>query len=351
MTSNLSIHCSSMVDYNYSVIEVLILSALITSFSLSKMAVSLKLAKPTPGPQGRRSDVAISENTTVRVFDSTFSWNLFYSVGEVSSNTESPSIKWDEHQLYGTGKHPSVALTKKDGDLYVIVVHHSRFYKKCYYRLGRIVNKDIEWIGDERIFSGVKPRVSATDEGKIVAVNEQSFTFNMEYHIGKLASGSDGKPFIHFEDPLSIDDSNGEKLQGVEPDITISENRVILIFRSGFHTYMLQSYLGTLAEDGKITWHTLQVVPGIGISPCISLNSHNYLVESHQTKLGRLISCNHGDVNPDEKRVIWGKNESLAAPTFGEYPAIALSNDGIVVESHKTNFGITLYQSCCKYPK
>ena len=307
------------------------------------MAASLMLAEPTAGPQGRRSDVAITKNVSVRVFDVSFSRNLYYSVGVFSK--VSSSMEWGEKHFYGSGKQPSVALINKDEQFYAIEVHRSQVYKQCFYRVGRInmFSKTIEWMRCEKpMCLGVKPKVSATDSGKIVVVNEQVYSrHNLQYQIGKLVVG-DGNPSVIFSKSMFIVNADREKLQGVEPDIAIDEASVILIYRSGFQT--LSSCLGTFAEDDKsITWHDLQDVPGTGINPCISFNSDSYLVESHQTKLGRHLRFNHGRINYHEKKVIWG---DLTIPTLGEYPAIALSNDGFVVELHKTYFGQTLYHSC-----
>ena len=314
------------------------------------MAASLMLAEPTVGPQGRRSAVAISKNVFVRVFDVAFTMKLYYSVGvfdEVSSRTE-----WGENHYYGKGKQPSVALITKDEKFYAIDCHRSQFTKQCYYRIGEVKKdiKRIDWIGSEMpMCKGVKPKVSATDSGKIVVVNEETFSRRnfMSYQIGKLII-NDGNPRrIAFNDPAFIVTPNWVKLQGVEPDITINENSAILIYRSGFST--ISSQFGTFeANDESITWHDQQNVSAAGtggINPCISLNSRDYCVESHQTKHGRLIRRNHGRISQDEKRVIWANKESSTRSTLGEYPAIALNNDGFIVETHKINFGKTLYQS------
>ena len=309
------------------------------------MAANLLLAGPVAGPQGRFSDVAVSKNVSVRVFDSSFSRNLCCTVGIFNKITS--SMEWGENYSYGSGKQPSVALINKDEKFYAIEIHRSHLQKQCYYRIGE-VNKDakqIEWMGREKqMCLGVKPRVSATDSGKIVVVHEQTYSLlnRMKYHIGKL-NISDGNPCeasITISRSSFIANVSCEWLHGVEPDITISENSAILIFRSGFHK--IYSHLGTFAEDDKsIIWHGVQDVPDTGINPRISLNSDDYCVESHQKKLGRQISRNHGRISQHE--IIWG-NPTI--PTLGEYPSITLSDDGVVIELHKKNFGQTLYDSC-----
>ena len=303
----------------------------------------LFLTGPIPGPPGRRSDVAISNNNFVRVHDSTISRILHYSVGVF--NNVCSSIEWGEDLAFSSGKKPSVALINKQGHLYAIEVHYSKLYFKWYYRLGKVNErkKIIKWEGRETIMnSGLRPKVCATDSGKIVVVNEESNRARpyrrMNYHIGKLII-SDGNPSITFNESKNI--GNNSCLQGVEPDITISENTAILIFRSGFQT--ISSLVGTFSEnDQSITWHDLQVVPGDGINPRISLNSRDYCVESHQTKAGRQICRNHGRISQPEKKIIWGNSMVC---TLGEYPAIALGDDGFVVELHKTHFGTKTFQS------
>ena len=311
------------------------------------MAAALRLAGPWPiaGLQGCHSDVSISNDVFVNVYDASLSRNLWYTVG--TFNEDDSSMEWGVTYSYGKGKQPSVALINKDEKCYAIEVHRSHLQKQCHYRIGE-VNKDakqIEWLGSEKdLCLGVKPRVSAIDSGKIVVVHEKIYSLNsrMQYHIGKLdiSNGNPCEASIILSRSKVIVNGSCEALQGVEPDITISEDVVILIYRSGFNT--ICSNLGTFTEDDKvILWHDLQDVPGTGINPRISLNSGNYCVESHQTKFGRQISRNHGRISRHE--IIWG-NPTTA--TLGEYPSITLSNDGLVVELHKTCFGQKLYQSC-----
>ena len=313
---------------------------------------SLMLTGPVAGHQlrhGRRSDVAISKNVSVRVYDASLSRDLWCTVGVF--NEDSSSMEWGENHSYGNGKQPSVALITKDEKLYVIEVHRSHLQKLCYYRIGTVSKDDkiIEWIGSEKsLCLGVKPKVSATNSGKIVVVHEQKYSlFNhMKYHIGKLeiTEGNPSEASINISRSSFIVNVGCENLQGVEPNITISEAEgsaasAILIYRNGFNR--ICSNLGTFVEDDQIIrWHGNQAVPGTGINPCISLNSHDNLVESHQTKIGRHISFNYGRISQHE--IIWG---NPMTHYLGEYPSIALSDEKFVVALHKTCFGQTLHQS------
>ena len=320
-----------------------------SSLTSIKMAACY-LTGSIEGPSGRRPSLSVnsSKNFAIRVFDDgTLSMNLSYSAGVY--NKENASIVWNKPVCYGSGKQPSVALMNIDEKLYSIVVHRSQTSKQCFFCIGEVDmdTKVITWEPPEAYCTGVKPKVSATDSGKIVFVNEKSYNLwdHMDYHIGKLVINN-ANPCIQFtihDAPLSRTGAREEVFRGVEPDITINEDSAILIYRSGFDGIF--SRLGIFIDnDSQITWYDAQPAPGTGINPCISLDSHNNFVESHQTKFGRKISRNHGSINQRDRKVVWG-DQSLTTPTLGEYPAIALSNDGFIIEMHKSIFGNRLFQS------
>lgn len=293
---------------------------------------------------GRYSSVNIhpTQDVVVCVYDGSYTdQQLYCSVGTL--NRDSGETIWGPVSRYDSGSHPSVALICMGNNLYAVEAHASGFLNsKCCYRVGKVnrAQKNIEWGNTNELCSGKKPKICANDDGTVVIVHEEKHAIWGEkiYH-DMLKINLDEK---------TLERSDGREcevldFEGVEPNVAMSEEKVVLVYRSGVSA--LKIAVGELRRDQtRIEWNSAisSTLPFAGKEPSVGLNSHGNIVESHQTALTmyRLISYNYGHISNDV--IVWKSNE---AHTVGEYPAIAIANDGCTVEMHKTNFGANLYQS------
>ena len=133
------------------------------------------------------------------------------------------------------------------------------------------------------------------------------------------------------------DDQTVPGFCGVEPDVTINLNRIVIACRDKG----IRSKMGTINDDHSICWVGASCeLPCEGdnrwsASPSIALNSHDTIVEIHHMRSlrGSITSYCCGQVIEDS--ILWGKRISHNS-NFGEYPCISLSDDGTIFEVHRT---------------
>lgn len=296
----------------------------------------LMLTFPTQWETGRYSSVSMKPfggaTVIVSVHDVVFSRYLHYSVGIVNQHTG--ETEWGEVISYDTGRHPSVSLMHKDGELYVIETHCNHF-KSCYYLIGivHILRKRITWKPSRFLCHGLKPKVSTKDDGTVMIVKEKSYSWSniIQYHIGRLDT-QDQQVVWNDKEAVITD------FHGVEPDITVNRSNIVVMCRSTNRTTGLQFKKGTLYDDLAVTWNNTSVFRSNGKNPSISLNSDGNIVEVHQKPITRQLSYCCGRIM--DNSILWGK---IKTQGNGEYPTVSLSDDGYVYETHKTNFGIHLF--------
>ena len=324
------------------------------TFTADTVGLHTLFTEPVKQHSGRRPSVSKHprKDIAVSVHDSTFSNNLYYSVGEVHKNRG--VIDWSNPIQYGTyGKMPSVALVSFHGDLYTLEVHASEglVNPSCCYNVGKVQRKEdqyvISWYDHTgackaagnmqacgQLCSGRKPKISANDDGDIIIVYEESFSKNSILYLGGKLQVNEGNVTIDWK----VKDLHIPYFTGVEPDVAISKKRVALVSRSGFND--IRSLTG-LITDGcalKVDSGVSKALPSGGINPSISINSDGYIVECHQSKTGRAIY--HFCAHISEEWDI-----STLHTSHGEYPTVSLDDDGYILELHKTAFGTQLYQS------
>lgn len=294
------------------------------------------------GPPGHRASVSIdsNDNVAVMVYDNLVDRKLLCTVGIV--NKTSNKTAWGAAKEYDTGKQPSVALIHVYHDLYALEVHRSQVLKSCFYRIGKVnkQEKEIDWsIVPAAVkldqCSGVKPKICAACNGTVVIVHETSYSVkSLQYHIGKLDEQT--RRIEGLSTCLKV-----PHFPGVEPDVAISDNKLVLVCRSDFST--LQALVGVVNANNAIEWGRSCRLSYGGINPSISINAYRYIVESHQTKALRQVCRIYGRID-DNNAITW-TDSSFTSATSGEYPAISLADDGYVIAAHKTNFGMNLFRS------
>ena len=299
------------------------------------------------GPQdifeGRRSSVVVhpTKGLAVSVFDNAPGSKSFYSLFSVNKKAEDNPLILASRIEFGSGKQPSVALVyeEESDTTYVIATRRCRFHKEFYYHIGTIDGLSIQWFYHTHIGSGgVKPRISASKNGTIALVCEVKYSprQRLQYFIGNLDT-SNNQPRISWKKENILVPG----FYGVEPDIAISDTMIVIIGRKNFYT--LQTLVGKITgERLDISWGSPQELTSMGINPTISINSHGFIVEVHQTKVLRSLSRNHGKINTQGNTIDW---KQASTYTQGEYPTVSLSDDNFVFEMHKTNFGTKLFYS------
>ena len=237
-----------------------------------------------------------------------------------------------------------MALAKISDRLYAIEVHRAILDKTCFLRVGAVNKKDrtITW-GDPHPklrleCSVVKPKISVARNGVFFLIHEKAYSrYDLQYHFGRLE-----KDQLEDQETLRFRNLNHclpSGLRGVEPDVSIIENKIIVVYRSGFWN-RLDYRIGVIAQN-EIQWHAVTTLPASGVNPSISINGRGYVVEAHQTKLKQICHL-HGHIVHNS--IVWHGMASEGAG-FGEYPSISLADDECVIEMHKGLLPHRLLQS------
>ena len=290
--------------------------------------------------RGRCSSVCLhpTKNLAVSIHEAAVGEKLYYSVFTVKKSAGDSVIA--EPIEFNYGKHPSVAMvySEKDDKTLVITTLRSKLKKDMFYQIGVLdeAKKMIDWQGTNPFNEGVKPKVCATNDGLVVIVSEEKLSVQqLRYRTGNVTYAP---PRLN----LKSSSKRVPDLDGVEPDIAMSDTTIIIICRKGLYT--LQTKLGTIRADGDIDWAPAVPLTSAGINPTISINSKGYVVELHQTKTLRKLHQNHGQILPT-RTVAW-MQPSLHAT--GEYPTVSMNDDNFVFAIHKKSFGTKLYHSQCE---
>lgn len=290
---------------------------------------------------GRYSSVFLhpTQDKAVSFHEDAMGYKMKYSVFPVNRrdglNIVTPAISYSNGEV---GKHPSIALVcTEDRRTHVVVTHRAHFSKTIYYKLGIETNDQIAWHQNNHpLTSGVKPKISASQNGTVAIIFEEAFSYNniIRFHIGTLQR--DGQ-----EIRWKLYDREIPDFIGVEPNIAINNTTVVAICRTSFKT--LQTKVGALRNDGSnIEWGATETLTATGINPSVAINTHGYIAEIHQTKFSRQLCRNCGWIRFRDKRISWMKESTF---TTGEYPTVSINDNNYVFEMHKTNYGVKLFYS------
>lgn len=255
---------------------------------------------------GRYCSVSLhsKKKLAMSIQEAPYGKEIFYSVFETAGR----KLSLRHNDYNEQGKHPSAALVydEQNDKTFAIAIHRSKYVKDIYIKTGSVdeKRKEIHWGTAQLLDRGVKPKICASKNGTIAIVFEETYTFKgLKYRVGTVTYNSqDQPPTIDWKDAkggLEI-----PKFKGVEPDIAITDTTAVVICRSDVST--LKTIVGAIRSDKTIDWGQPQRLEGTpGINPAITINSHGYAVEIHQTKLFRGLTRNHGQIFPS-KTIDWG---------------------------------------------
>ena len=303
------------------------------------MFISLSLAnKWADGRFASISTQSFEDQTVVVcVFDTSLSISLFSSVGII--NKAKGTVEWGEVKRYDDGCFPSVSLVRVEDKLYAVETHKAEFWRNCFYSVG-LVNvqaKNVGWKGSVHLSRGQKPKVSADRNGTVVIIHEHDYGSSMQLHIGdarwveQAINWRSSSQITHF--------------QGSEPNVTICNNKVIIVCRGDGNK--IDYKVGTYKEqDHSIAWGSLESLPegneaaGIGEYPSISLNSNGNVIEAHQTTTLVMHQLCYTCGRLKNSSITWAES---GKSDMGEYPSVSLFDEKCFFTVHKTNLGPNLF--------
>jgi hypothetical protein len=283
-----------------------------------------------------------------------FTGSLFAQSLDQSSDQETQSaesaapktlIDWADFDTFDTGYESSVAMHPSG---LIVEVHSSGqtflTYNGLFYCIGKLdpTKGTVAWGPSRRWVTkdknGSWPAVAITKEGYAILTYSNAFTKDnavLRYYVGTLDLNGGTDQLINF------------KVQNEKLD-------------TGFHDSISVNYNGTIAEaheaDGKkgmyyrlghlkapasgnfnIVWDSgdLGQPWDDGVNPQIAINDNNDVVEVHQASAND-HRLHYTRAKISGNRITFGKDHPFFSA--GERPAVALLNNGYLVEMHASNY-------------
>ncbi|OUL33739.1 DNA/RNA non-specific endonuclease [Nostoc sp. 106C] len=242
---------------------------------------------------------------------------------------------------YDTGVSPSVALN--NGNV-VVEVHKSQSRDRLFYRVGKVESDKIDWGKYENNKSidyddGVQPSVAITNDGLVVEVHKSQTYDRLYYRVGKVKG--DEIDWGKYENNKSIDYDDG-----VQPSVAITNDGLVVEVHKS-QTYDRLYYRVGKVKGDEIDWGKYENNKSIdyddGVQPSVAITNDGLVVEVHKSQTYDRLYYRVGKVKGDE--IDWGKYENNKSIDYddGVQPSVAITNDGLVVEVHKSQNHDTLW--------
>lgn len=209
-------------------------------------------------------------------------------------------------------------------------VEHALNITSLHYLVGQVDKqaKAITWTGRGSYDSGTTPAVALLDDGTVVEVHETENPVlnDLYYHVGVIDST---KASIEWGPSHSY----GE---GKYPSVAVTNAGVVVEMHKSEVRGKIWYHIGQVSKvDKTISWGHSQYYDN-GVDPSVTLSNSGKVLEAHASDgFLRNLWCNTGDVQLHNKTVSWnGKAHKYFS---GTAPAIAMNDEGAIIEVHKTS--------------
>jgi hypothetical protein len=281
---------------------------------------------------GEETSVSIARNGNyiVEIHQSNSTRRMWYHVGRLVTQWPSGyTLSWGKsHNLDTNGEWPAVTVTQEG---YVILVNSpgGQVVNQIVYWVGKInlvggIDQDIQWYIKAQPFGyGFHPSVTVDSYGKIALVYEcqNGCSDDLNYRVGHLENPAAGKYSIVW-------DSGKDAVQydrGVNPHIAINDNgQVIEVHQVGAKEQLLHYRRGSLYST-SIDFLDSVRYDNNGRQPAVTLTNNGKVVETHIYKDSVYARTATYDAN-DPSRVVWSDSVEISKERFNNYPAITNNN-------------------------
>jgi hypothetical protein len=227
---------------------------------------------------------------------------------------------------YDQGRSPDIALNNKN---VVVEVHESESQNTLWYRIGQVEGKAITWRNDgksTKYDNGVEPSVAITDNGLVVEAHKSQSHDTLWYRIGQV----EGNTITWRNDGKGIQYDNGE-----DPSVSITNDGLVVeVHKSGGHSTLW--YRIGQVEGNTITWrnNAKSVKYDDGVHPSVAITDGGQVVEVHRSEGHDTLWYRLGQV---EGNIITWRNDGKSIKyDKGVQPSVAITDDGVVVEAHRS---------------
>jgi hypothetical protein len=244
--------------------------------------------------------------------------------------------KFGKADRYDTGVSPDIALN--NGNV-VVEVHKSQNHDRLFYHVGRVKGDKIDWHESHDYDDGVQPSVAITNDGLVVEVHKSQSRDRLFYRVGRVKG--DKIDWGKYENKKST-----EYDDGVQPSVAITNDGLVVEVHKSQARDRLFYRVGRVNGD-TIDWGKYEGNKSDdyddGVQPSVAITNDGLVVEVHKSQTYDTLFYRVGRVNDD--KIDWGKYEGNKSHKYddGVQPSVAITNDGLVVEVHKSQSHDTLW--------
>ena len=276
------------------------------------------------------------QNAIKKILDNPSTRPVLPVLKDSSSTGDGSSVgdkNFGKAAVYDTGTSPSIALNNEN---VVVEVHKSENHDTLWYRVGRVEGGRINWEKNNGKESteydkGVQPSVAITNDGLVIEVHKSQTEGEdtLWYHVGKVNGDK-----ITFGKSHNYD-------KGVQPSVAITNDGLVIeVHKSqteGEDTLWYR--IGTVKDDtNTIEWqdnknnkNKKSTEYDKGVQPSVAITNDGLVVEVHKSQNHDTLWYHVGRVNDDN--TITGFNDKSKNYSNGTVPKVAC-NGALAVETH-----------------
>ncbi len=258
------------------------------------------------------------------------------------------SVRWGQPAVFGTGTGASIAVNGPSGLFIEVNAQPKVRGNDLVYRLGRIQSSYAAptFSAPVAFGEGNNTGVSMNTDGLLIEVHEDApplgvIGTQLYYRIGKINLGGGENQKVEWSSPIYSFDG------GKDPQVAMNDlYKVVEVHESNNITnhklYYHTGYIHQTGDKYYITWNSGGPNYGgipydEGRNPHVTIDNEGNIIEVHQASSSNNLHYRRGHLNG------LGIDWEPAAPNGryetgrAERPAVAMRNDGFVLEVHGRN--------------
>jgi hypothetical protein len=231
---------------------------------------------------------------------------------------------------YDSGFYPHISVNNNG---IAVEVHQSKGAGTLWYHVGVLTGCNCQFGGSNQYDSGRTPAVACNDGGVVVEVHQSDGpSTKMWYHVGIVNANT---KTVAWGSSINYD-------SGDNPSVAINNIGIVVeVHKSDGLSTKMWYHVGSVDPNAKTVAWGDSINYDSGSVPSVAINNNGVAVEVHQSDGPSTNLWYHvGVVNSAAKTVAWGSSINYDQ---GANPSVAITDDGFVIEIHRSEAFDTLW--------
>jgi len=247
-------------------------------------------------------------------------------------HTRQLDTRWNGSSKYDSGIDPSVCLNDHN---VAIEVHSSENWSKLWYHVGTVSESKVDWGSSHKYDSGMLPSIALDNDNWCVeAHSSEGAATGLWYRLGKVDAG---KKTINW-----VTGSN-KYGKGYRPRVAMNNQGVVVEVHNNEVTHNALWYtVGILdKQSNTIHWGESKSYGNGGTQPSVAITDDGFVIEVHKSEGHGTLWRHVGTVNTQNKTIDWSGSAYF---DDGQEPSVACASDGsIAIQTHQSENSSSLW--------